>query len=143
MSNILNRRNNQLDLFMDDDPFFSSLFNVFSKDTNKLMRTDIKESDKDYIIMMDVPGLDKKDIKISLDQKYLTITATTSEKEEENPNSKYLRKERFYGTCMRSFYVGDIEQKDIKATFDNGVLNITLPKKDYIKAQEKKYIDIN
>lgn len=143
MSNILNRRNNQLDLFMDDDPFFSSLFNVFSKDTNKLMRTDIKESDKDYIIMMDVPGLDKKDIKISLDQKYLTITATTSEKEEDNSNFKYLRKERFYGTCMRSFYVGDIEQKDIKATFDNGVLNITLPKKDYIKAQEKKYIDIN
>ena len=140
MNNNLNRRN-QLDLFTDDDPFFSNFFNVFTKDNNKLMKTDIKESEKDYIIMMDVPGLNKKDIKISLDQKYLTITATTTQEPEEN--FKYIRKERFYGTSTRSFYVGDIEQKDIKASFDSGVLYITLPKKDYKKAQEKKYIDID
>lgn len=142
MSNYANKRN-QLDLFEDDDPFFSSFFNMFSKDSgNRLLKADIKETDKDYMILMDVPGLDKKDIKIALEQKYLTITATTS-KEENDENSKYLRKERFYGTSSRSFYVGDIEQKDIKASFLNGVLTITLPKENYREAEEKKYIDIN
>ena len=135
-----NRRNGHTDLFEDSDPF--NFFNVFSKDAaNKIMRTDIKETEKDYVILMDVPGMSKKDITITLEQKYLTITA--SNVKEEVDDSKYIRKERFYGTSTRSFYVGDIEQKDIKASFDNGVLVINLPKKNYKKAEEKKYIDIN
>ncbi len=142
MSNYLNRRNNDLDLFEDEDPFFANFFNVFSKDGSKLMRTDIKETEKDYVILIDVPGFDKKDIKLSLDKKYLTVTATSS-KEEKDHNSKYLRKERFYGTCSRSYYVGEIEQKDIKASFENGVLSIVLPKQDYQKVEEKKYIEID
>lgn len=142
MSNYLNRRNNDLDLFEDDDPFFANFFNVFSKDGSKLMKTDIKETEKAYVILIDVPGFDKKDIKLSLDNKYLTITATSAKEEKEN-NSKYLRKERFYGTCSRSYYVGDIEQKDIKASFENGVLSINIPKQEYQKAEEKKYIEID
>lgn len=138
--NNYNKRN-QIDLFDDDDPFFTPFVNFFSKESSKLLKTDIKETDKEYTLLMDVPGLTKKDIKISLDQKYLTVTATSDQESQEG--TKYIRKERFYGTSTRSFYVGDIEQKDIKASFENGLLIIVIPKKNYQKAEEKKYIDIN
>lgn len=138
MSNNLNRRNN-FDVYNDEDNFFNNFFGTISKE-NKLMKTDIKESENEYIFMIDLPGFEKKDIKLSLDQKYLTVSAMTS-KEEESP--KYLRKERFYGTCSRSYYVGDVEQSSIKASFNNGVLQIFVPKKDVKKEIENKYIQID
>ena len=73
MSNNLNRRNN-FDVYNDEDNFFNNFFGTISKE-NKLMKTDIKESENEYIFMIDLPGFEKKDIKLSLDQKYLTVSA--------------------------------------------------------------------
>ena len=140
MNFYVNRRNNNLDLFNEEDAFFANLFSGFTKD-GKLLKTDIAETDKDYVLYIDVPGLSKKDVKISLYNKYLTVTATSTK--EENDAVTYLRSERFYGTASRSFYVGDVEQKSINAKIDNGVLSIVIPKKVYKKAEENKFIDIH
>ena len=140
MNTYLNRRNNDLSLFAEEDAFFANLFGGFTKDS-RIMKTDIKETEKDYVLLIDVPGFDKKDIKISLDQKYLTVTATS--KKDIAEGEKFLKQERFYGTVTRSFYVGEVEQKAINASFTNGVLQIKLPKHNYKKVEERKYIDIN
>ena len=140
MNNYLNRKND-FELFTKEDPFFGGLLDLLSTENKQLMRTDIKETEKDYVIMVDVPGFSKENIKISLDNKYLTIEAS-SIKNEESKNEKYLHRERFNGTCSRSFYVGDVRQEDIKASFENGVLSVSFPKE--IKEEEKvnKYIEI-
>lgn len=140
MNFYVNRRNNNLELFNEEDAFFANLFSGFSKD-GKLLKTDVTETDKDYIIFIDVPGLSKKDVKISLEDKYLTVTATSER--EENDAVTFLRSERFYGTASRTFYVGDVEQKSINAKIEDGVLTITIPKKVYKKAEENKFIDIH
>ena len=140
MNFYVNRRNNNLDLFNEEEAFLANFFNGFSKD-GKLLKTDIAETDKDYLVFIDVPGLTKKDVKISLEDKYLTIKVESAK--EENDAITYVRSERFYGTASRSFYVGDVEQKAINAKIDNGVLSITIPKKNYKKVEENKFIDIH
>ena len=140
MNFYVNRRNNNLELFNEEDAFFSNLFGNYRKDV-KMLRTDIVETEKDYMLYIDVPGLSKKDVKISLEDKYLTVTAT-SEKNE-NDAVTFIRSERFYGTASRTFYVGDVEQKSINAKIEDGVLTITIPKKVYKKAEENKFIDIH
>lgn len=140
MNFYVNRRNNNLDLFNEEEAFLANFFNGFSKD-GKLLKTDIAETDKDYLVFIDVPGLTKKDVKISLEDKYLTIKVESAK--EENEAITYVRSERFYGTASRSFYVGDVEQKAINAKIDNGVLTITIPKKNYKKVEENKFIDIH
>lgn len=140
MNFYVNRRNNNLDLFNEEDAFFANLFSGFSKD-GKLLKTDIAETDKDYLVFIDVPGLTKKDVKISLEDKYLTVKIESVK--EENEAITFVRSERFYGTASRSFYVGDVEQKAINAKIDNGVLTITIPKKNYKKVEEEKFIDIH
>ena len=139
MNYYVNRRNNNLDLFNEEDAFFANLFSGFTKD-GKLLKTDIAETDKDYMLFIDVPGLSKKDVKISLEDKYLTVSATSTK--EESDAVTFVRGERFYGTASRSFYVGDVEQKSINAKIDNGVLTITIPKKVYKNVEENKFIDI-
>lgn len=129
---------NDFDLF---DDFFRDSF--FSKNENKVMRTDIKEGNDNYIIKIDLPGYDKEDIKIDITDGYLNINAKTS-KEDEEKESKYIRKERYYGECSRSFYVGEeLKTEDINASFKNGTLKIDIPKVEERKKQpEKKYIEI-
>ena len=134
------RRNNHFDLWEDmfgRDPFFN-------REENKIMRTDIKEKKDKYLIDIDLPGYEKENIKIEIEDGYLTIHATTdSSKDEEEGN--FVRKERYFGECSRSFYIGDdITEEDIKASFKNGILNIEIPKKDETKkVPEKKYIQID
>lgn len=96
-----------------------------------MMRTDIKETDSAFELDIDLPGFSKEDVSVDLKDGYLSINAKTS-KETENKDEKgtYVRKERFSGTCSRTFYVGeDIEENDVKAKFENGVLTIDVPKK--------------
>ena len=129
------------DLF---DPL-GELFNlpVFAKDTrfNGIMKTDIKEFDNNYLLEVDMPGYDKKDVVIDYDNGYLTITAEKKETTNENdPKHKYIRKERFVGKTSRSFYVGDIDQKEISAKLENGTLVVNVPKEH--KNEEKKHIEI-
>ena len=122
MKNLIGNRG--YDLF--NDLFLDSFLTKGGFDD--MLRTDIKENEKNYIFEVEVPGIKKEDIKISLKNGYLNINATRTIQENEN-EEKIIRKERFSGTYTRSFYVGDdVKQKDVNASFENGILNITIPK---------------
>lgn len=131
---------NDFDLFDDifRDPFFT-------RNENKMMKTDIRENKDNYVIDVDLPGFDKKDIKIDVTDGYLTINAKVGNEANDKEKGKYIRKERYYGECSRSFYVGeDVKSDDIKASFKNGILSLELPKvEESKKAPEKKYIEIS
>lgn len=110
-----------------------------------LMKVDVKEENNNYEVEMDLPGFKKEDVKVELDNGYLTISATRGESKEDTDNaSNYLRRERYTGACARSLYVGnDVEQENIKAKFENGILSLTIPKIDEKKAiPQNKYIAI-
>lgn len=134
-------RRNDFDLWDDffNDPFFSS------RKEMKLMKTDIREKDDKYILDIDLPGYSKEDIKISVDDGYLTVSAKKEESKEESEKGSYIKKERYSGECQRSFYIGDnIEAEDVKASFKNGILTLDIPKKeDQEKLPEKKYVEID
>ena len=133
-------RRNRFDLLDDifKDPFFSN-------HENKVMKTDIKENDESYSIVVDLPGYNKEDIKIDVEEGYLTISAKMQEENNEEQNGKFVRRERYFGECSRSFYVGDsIETEDVKATYKNGTLKLEVPKKEVQKEiSEKKYVQID
>ncbi len=132
------RKRNEFNLFEDifDDPFFE-------KRETKLMRTDIKEKGDNYVIDVDLPGYEKDNIEIELENGYLKVTAKVNQNIDDE-NEKYIHKERFYGECSRSFYVGDnIKEEDIKAGFKNGILSLTVPKNEQKKIEEKKFIQID
>ena len=125
------------DIFDDffDDPFF----NVKE---SKIMKTDIKEHEGKYELLIDLPGYNKEDIKLHIEDGYLIVNAKTSKEDnEKDDKGKYVRKERFYGECSRSYFIGkDITEDDIKANFKNGTLMIEVPKQDQIEnKKEKKY----
>ena len=110
-----------------------------------VMRTDIKEQKDGYELEIDLPGYKKEDIAAELKDGYLTITASSKkEAKEKDEKGTYIRRERYSGSCSRSFYVGeDITQEDIKAKFENGILKIGVPKKDAKpKVPENKFITI-
>lgn len=133
------RRRDEFDLWGDlfKDPFFSNT-------ESKIMRTDIKEKGDKFEIAIDLPGYEKENIKIEVEDGYLTITANTDQSKEEKEDGKFVRKERYIGSCSRSFYVGDeVKGEDIKASFRNGTLRIDVPKKeDKPELPEKTYIQI-
>lgn len=122
-----------------DDPFFNS-------NENKMMKTDIKENENNYEVLIDLPGFNKEDIKMHIDNGYLIVSAkTNNEIDDKDENGKFIRKERYYGECSRSFYVGeDVKEENIKASYKNGTLNIEIPKLEIEeKKSEKKYIEIS
>ena len=127
-----------------DKEFFGGKTPFFGAYEKNMMKTDIKEKDNSYEIDIDLPGFQKEEISANLENGYLTINASKGEqKEEKNENGVYIRRERYTGQCTRSFYVGDaIEQQDIKAKFENGILCLTIPKKEERKVEQKKYIAI-
>lgn len=127
---------------MFDDFFGNSLSNYR---TNDLMKTDIKDTDNAYELTIDMPGIKKGDIKAELKDGYLTVNATSGySNDDKDSNGKYIRRERHYGSCSRSFYVGNaVTQDDIKASFENGTLKLVIPKKEDKPAIENKnYIRI-
>ena len=111
--------------------------------TPNLMRTDIKELEDRIDIVIDLPGFDKENVAAELKDGILKVSAKTTSDTEENTGT-YLRRERFTGQCSRQFYVGeDIEEADIKAKFDNGTLQISVPKKvEQPKLEESRTIAI-
>ena len=124
------------DFFEDvfDDPFFER------KDI-KLMKTDIKEEDGNVVVEIDLPGYEKEDIKVDLEDGYLTVKAEKNEKKEDDKKGKYIRRERFMGMCSRSYYVGNsVRHEDIKANFKNGILTLTYPQNS--ESEGKRYIEI-
>ena len=133
------RKRNEFDLF---DDFFGDPF--FGKRESKLMRTDIKEKGDNYVIEMDLPGYEKENILLEIDNGYLKVTAKVDKNINESDDEKYVHQERYYGECSRSFYVGEnITQEDIKASFKNGILKLTFPKEQPKKIEEKKFIPID
>ena len=124
-------RRGNFDLF---DDFFDEDF--FPRKEKNLMKTDIKEDKNRYLLDIDLPGFEKENINLSLKDGYLNISAETK-KEEKNNDEKMVRRERFYGKCSRSFYVGDnIKEEDIQAEFKNGILKVIVPKKEEIPNNE-------
>lgn len=133
------------DEFFDD--FVRPAKNVarFNTATPAVMRTDVKENETGYELDIDLPGYKKEDVQAQLKDGYLTITASTKNNDDQkDENGKYIRRERYYGTCSRSFYVGeDISQEDIKAKFEDGILRIGVPKKDAKpEVEENQFIPI-
>lgn len=130
------------------ETFFDNFFdNTFSNPymANGLMNTDIQENEQGYMLTMDMPGVQKEDIKAELKDGYLTIqTSSGTDKEEKDPAHNYIRRERYYGSYKRSFYVGEnITQEDIKAKFEDGTLKLLVPKKEPKQTvEQKKYIAI-
>lgn len=131
---------NNLDLF--DDIFGG---NFLSKVDNNMMRTDIRESDDEYLIDVDLPGYSKENIKVDVTDGYLNINAKMNDSHDEKEKGKYVRRERYYGECSRSFYIGDdIKKEDIKASFKDGILCLNVPKKTQEdKEAERNYISID
>ena len=129
---------NLLDNWFDDDWYSWDYSNT------SLMNTDIKENDNDYELTMNLPGVKKEDVTAELKDGYLTIHATSNQnKDEKDEDGKYIRRERYSGSCNRSFYVGDaVTEEDIKANFENGTLKMTIPKKEAKAVPEKKFISI-
>lgn len=139
-------RRNTFDLF--DEFFDDDLFpkhEVFAKKERNLMKTDIKEKKDKYILDIDLPGFDKENINLSLDNGYLNIHAKVDKETKNSEEEKYVRQERFHGECSRSFYIGeDIKENEIKADFKNGILKVEIPKKEIEnKSNEVKQIPIN
>lgn len=110
-----------------------------------LMKTDIQEHEDGYTLEMDLPGFKKDEIKVSLDNGYMTVSAAKGldKDEQEKKSGKYIRRERYAGACERSFYVGEnVTEADIKGEFKHGILKLLVPKKDKPAVEEKKYIAI-
>lgn len=134
------RRKNEFDLLgeMFEDPFFT-------EHESKIMKTDIKEKKDKYLIDVELPGYEKENIKMEVEDGYLTVHAEIDSNKEEKEEGKFVRRERYVGSCSRSFYVGtEIQAEDIKASFKNGMLKIEVPKKEEKKElPEKRYIQID
>ena len=122
-----------------DDVFDDFLFPTVKSDEFGKMKCDIYEKDGVYNLEMDIPGFDKKDVNIEIDDNdYLTITAEKSSENEEGDEEKnYIRKERTYGKYQRSFYIGGIDKEKIDANFKDGILKITMPKKEEEKSSKQ------
>lgn len=137
------RRERHYDVF---DPFFDGFFrfppfkNDF-KELDKLMKTDVKEEENGYVLEVEVPGVKKENISLDINNGYLTIeTKQSSNDDEKDKKGNYIRRERFYGSSARSFYVGDVDEDDINASLDSGVLKIYIPKEKH--EETKKHIEI-
>ena len=122
---------------------------LYGHRAKNVMNTDIKESDSGYEMIIDLPGFKKEEVNVSLENGYLTISASKgfekdgAENEEEQKEGRYIRKERYCGSCERSFYVGDgLTVEDIKANFKHGILSLSIPKKDRKQIANNKYIAI-
>ena len=139
-------------LFDDDDwmfPFDSGFFGtrnpLYGKHAKNMMKTDVRELDGAYEVDMDLPGFAKDEIKVSLENGYLTVSAAKGlDKDEQDQKGKYIRQERYAGAMSRSFYIGEeVSQDEIRAKYENGILRLTIPKKEAKPAvEEKKHIAI-
>ena len=138
------------DDFMRDFPFYDDKQarraekKLYGHRGRNLMKTDIRETDGSYELEMDLPGFTKDEVKVSLENGYLTVQAAKGldEDEQEKKTGRYIRRERYAGACERSFYVGeDVTQEEIKGEFKHGILRLSIPKKEAKPAvPEKKYI---
>lgn len=121
------------------DGFFNDAFGkgffgrdpLYGKREKNLMKTDVRETEDNYEVDVDLPGFKKEEVNLELNDGYLTITAEKGlNKEEKDEQGRYIRQERYCGCCSRSFYVGDVKPDEVAAKYEDGILKLTLPKKD-------------
>ncbi|MGX8774851.1 MAG: Hsp20/alpha crystallin family protein [Bacillota bacterium] len=140
---------NLFDDFMNFDfPRFPAMGNaerkLYGKEPAAIMKTDVREHDDHYEVDIDLPGFKKEEIKLELENGNLTVSASRNVTEEEkSEEGKVIRQERYMGAMQRNFFVGEyITEEDIKAKFEDGVLKLSVPKKEAPKTPEKKSIMI-
>lgn len=153
-------------LFHDDFDFFNRLYRnpwfgfndrefkdlekkLYGRRAKNVMNTDIKESASGYEMTIDLPGFSKDEVSVALENGYLTISAAKALNQEEDKGEdaeekgSYIRRERYCGSCQRSFYVGEVlSVEDIRAAFSQGILTLFIPKKDKKAVEANKYIAI-
>ena len=130
---------NLFDNFFDNN-FFSGRNPLYGKHEKDIMKTDVREKDGNYEVFVDLPGFKKEDVTLNLENGYLTITAEKGLEKNEDEKGSYVRKERWSGSCSRSFYLGDgVRAEDIKAKMEDGILTLTFPK-EVKKLPEKNTI---
>ncbi len=124
--------------------FFGKNSPMYTNSNKSIMNTDVRETDSGYELDIDLPGFKKEEINASLDNGYLIISAAKNvNNDEKDKNGKYIRQERYSGSMSRSFYVGStITQEDIKAKYENGILKLSIPKKQPEAVERKNYISI-
>ena len=127
-----------------EDDFFGKRNPLYGKKAKNMMKTDVKEHENGYEVDIDLPGFKKDELNLDLTDGYLTISASKGlDKDEEDKKGKYIRKERYAGSMSRSLYVGDgITEEDIKAKYENGILKLSIPKKEAKAVDQKKHIAI-
>ncbi len=129
-----------------DFPSLRELRNIdrrlYGRNASREMKTDVKEHEDHYEVDIDLPGFKKEEIQLSLEGGYLTVSAAKGlDKSQEDKKGTLIRQERYAGSLQRSFYVGEaLEEADIHAKFENGVLSLEIPKKEEKKLPEKKTI---
>lgn len=139
-------RDNLFDEMMNfpfDDDFFGRKNGLRTSSAKGMMNTDVKETENGYEIAVELPGFKKEEVLADLSNGYLTIKAEREADNDTEENGSYIRRERYYGSCSRSFYVGEtIREEDIKARFENGLLKLSVPKKDTKEVETSKRIAI-
>ena len=134
-----------MDFPFDEDDFFGKRNPLYGKNAKNLMKTDVRETEDSYEVDVDLPGFKKDEINAELKDGYLTISAAKGldKDEQDKKTGKYIRRERYAGSMSRSFYVGEgVTQDDVHAKFENGILKLTVPKKDIKKVDNNNYIAI-
>ena len=132
-----------------DDFFNSAMFpkaehELYGKHAKNLMNTDVRETEDSYELDVDLPGFKKDEVNVELKNGYLTIQAAKGlDKDETDKKGKYIRQERYAGSCSRSFYVGeDVEAGEVAARFENGILQLSIPKKEHKQLPKNSTIQI-
>lgn len=138
-----------------NESLFDDMFNAFGmmpdidralygKHAKNMMKTDVRETDDSYLVDIDLPGFKKDEVKIELKGGYLTISAAKGlDKDQQDKQGRYIRQERYAGEMSRSFYVGEqVRPEDLKAKFEDGILQITVPKEAPKAIPESNYIAI-
>ena len=137
---------NLFDDFMDFpfDSFWNRKNPLYGKHAKNMMKTDVRETDDSYELDIDLPGFKKDEITAKLEDGYLTVSASKGlDKDKQDKKGNYIRRERYAGAMSRSFYIGDsITQDEIKAKFENGILQLSIPKKDAKTVEQQKHISI-
>ena len=124
------------------DPLFDELF-IGNKNKHEVMKTDIKDEGDHYLMKIDLPEVKKENIKLSLEDGYLIVSAKFDYNNEDKEKNNYIRRERHYGNCSRSYYLGeDVTEEDIKAKLQDGVLTLNVKKVDPKAKETKKFISI-
>ena len=138
---------NLFDDWMDfpfEKDFFGGKNPLYGKHAKNMMKTDVRETEGGYELDIDLPGFKKDEITAQLKDGYMTISASKGlDKDEKDNEGRYIRRERYAGAMSRSFYVGEgITEEDIHAKFEDGILKLSVPKKDRKTVEQQKYISI-